>query len=179
MAQGAAILPAAAFVEMALQAGKESLTDGALCVAEIEMLKPMILHDHRPRIVQATLTESTDGARFAAHSRPAGSLDGAGAAPQWTAHFTARLTAIAKATAGDREAGIDAARARCARELGGSDFYAALAKNGNEWGPCFQGMDHVWCGRGEAVGRVRVLSTLIDVNQYRFHPAVSDACGHS
>ena len=41
-------------------------------------------------------------------------------------------------------------------------------------------MDHVWLGELEAVGRIHVPAPLInEAVKYRFHPAVSDACGHT
>ena len=178
--QGAPILPATAYIEMALQVGKEVLGDAPLSVSEIEVLKPMILHENRSRVVQATLQMGGDGARMAVHSRPVGERSGdTSASSQWTAHATARVAAIESPSDASR-AGIDAARARCDRALDGEQFYSALAKKGNQWGPCFQGMDRVWSGDGEAVGRVRVVPALDgDTARYRFHPAVSDACGHA
>jgi NAD(P)-dependent dehydrogenase (short-subunit alcohol dehydrogenase family)/acyl carrier protein len=63
--------------------------------------------------------------------------------------------------------------------LDGHVFYEALEKRGNEWGPCFRGMEQVWCGEREALGRIRVAASLVAQTQrYRFHPAVSDSCGH-
>jgi acyl transferase domain-containing protein/acyl carrier protein len=178
--QGAAILPATAYIEMALQAGREILGECAVSVSDIEVLKPMILHEDRSRVVQTTVTEGADGARLAVHSRPGEPTGGTNGALRWTAHVTARLTAIAPRAAADvGHAAIAAARSRCDSEVDGSAFYAALAQKGNQWGPRFQGMDHVWSGGGEAVGRVRVLAALDDVSAYRFHPAVSDACGHA
>jgi acyl transferase domain-containing protein len=176
--QGAAIFPATGYIEMAIRSGKEVLQSEALSVTDIEVQKPLILHDTRARIVQTSLTRDEDGARFAVHSRPAESSNSDG---PWTAHVSARIRVIkAPASTETGRSFIEEARGRCGRELDGRRFYAALAAKGNQWGPCFQGMDHVWSGDGEAVGRVQVGPSLIrDINRYQFHPAVSDACGHS
>ena len=105
--------------------------------------------------------------------------DSAGSA--WTTHATARIRAVDLRpgfTEGTGLAVLEAARARCPERTEGRDFYAALAGSGNQWGPSFQGMDEVWRGPGEAVGRVRVPAAVADeLARYRFHPAVADACG--
>ena len=50
---------------------------------------------------------------------------------------------------------------------------------GNQWGPDFQGLDEVWRRGGEAVARIRLAAGLAGrTGAYRFHPALSDACGH-
>jgi myxalamid-type polyketide synthase MxaC len=177
--QGAAVLPATAYIEMALQAGAEVLGDGPLSVSAIEVLKPMILHEHRGRLTQVTLTQDGADAQFVVHSRPSAAAS-AGVPLQWTTHVTARVARLETGSSCEGLAGLELARARCARESEGPVFYAAVAKQGNQWGPCFQGMERVWLGESEAVGRVRVAPSLVDdLPRYRFHPAVADSCGHA
>jgi acyl transferase domain-containing protein/acyl carrier protein len=179
--QGAAIVPATAYIEMALAAAGEVLGSGSLSVREIENLKPIILHEGIAHRVQATLVVEADGtARFAVHGRRlAEGADGANA--PWTAHVTARLALLAEPCADQGGlAGLDAAKHRSSSELSGESFYASLAKKGNQWGPCFQGMQHVWRGEGEALGRVQVVTALAgEVSRYCFHPAVADSCAHA
>jgi acyl transferase domain-containing protein len=183
--QGAAIVPATAYIEMALAAGSEVLGAGSLHLQQIENLKPMILPEGVSRRLQVTLSLDADGkARFAVHSRLAlGAGDASAKVSAWTAHVTALLSVedlVENEAASEQGlAAIEAARARCDTAIAGGSFYAALAAKGNQWGPCFQGMDQVWIGENEAVGRVRVPAPLADeFARYRFHPAVSDACGH-
>ena len=178
-------MPATAYIEMALAAAGEVLGAGSLHLQQIENLKPMILPEGVARRVQVTLSLDTDReARFAVHSRLAlGAGDASAKVSAWTAHVTALLSvedAVENEAASERGlAVIEAARARCNNTIAGGSFYAALAAKGNQWGPCFQGMDEVWIGENEAVGRVRVPESLVDeIARYRFHPAVSDSCGH-
>jgi acyl transferase domain-containing protein len=172
--QGAAIVPATAYIEMALAAGGELLSSGSLSVREIENLKPIVLREGDQRLLQATLALDGDGARFAVYSRHA-SHDTPGA--PWTTHMTARLSII---VAPGSTPALDSARQRCVTPVDGAHFYAALAAKGNQWGPCFQGMRQVFMGDCEAVGRVDVAAGVAsEVGRYRFHPAVADACGHT
>ena len=99
------------------------------------------------------------------------------AAGAWTLHASGRL-----ALADTEESTLDlgAARARCADEVGGEEFYRRLAQRGNDWGPCFRGLAHVWRGPNEAVAEVRAPQALTDdLERYRFHPALADAAGHA
>ncbi len=180
--QGHAIVPASAYIEMALAAGSEIFGSGSLVLSQIENLRPIILRDGMRYLVQATLLAGEDGAAaFAVHGRaqPIGEAHSSRRLP-WVSHMTAR---IEKAAAPQEQAPgtaiVAAARDRCHSEQQGFAFYAALAEKGNEWGPCFQGVDRLWHGDGEIVGRVHIPASIArEATQYRFHPAVSDACGH-
>lgn len=98
----------------------------------------------------------------------------------WTTHATARIARLE--TAAETQSGLsvlELARAHCTREVEGRAFYTALDAKGNQWGPAFQGLEQVWIGEGEAVGRVRTVPSIgFETDRYRFHPALSDACGH-
>ena len=181
--QGTAIVPATAYIEMALAAGAEVLgapgEGRALKVEQIENLKPLAVREGERRVVQAALVvEPGGGGRFAVHSRPAPAA-GAKAAAPWTAHVTARIAPAEAAREGGRP-DLEAIRARCGTALSGADFYAALARKGNQWGPCFQGLREVWIGDGEAFARVQAPDAVAgEAARFRFHPALSDACGHT
>jgi acyl transferase domain-containing protein/acyl carrier protein len=177
--QGTAIVPATAYIEMALAAAREAGSPGPLRLTAIENRKPLLLMEGTIHELQVTLrTEPGAGATFTAHSRPRD--DGKAPSPQWTLHATGTLEACDPSTPGERaEPALVAVRRRCPREVSGPDFYAELARKGNEWGPAFQGLERVWIGEGEAVGLVRIVPELAgDAGRYLLHPAVSDACGH-
>ena len=126
------------------------------------------------------MAASADGAaRFTVHGRAAGAGQGRSPVPPWVIHMTAQIATSDQVDDAPALATVKAARERCNSDKRGSAFYAAMAEKGNAWGPCFQGVDHVWVGDGEAVGLVRVpSSTARDLAKYCLHPAVSDACAH-
>jgi acyl transferase domain-containing protein len=180
--QGAAIVPATAYIEMALAAGGEVLGGGSLAVREIENLKPIILHDGVVHRVQVTLVVETDGsARFSVHGHRIFAAAPAGTNTRWIEHMTARLARIEPPAEVDNAFGIlETLKSDPEAVLSGDQFYALLANKGNQWGAAFQGMRQVWRTPGEALGRIDVPPTLVgEVSRYRFHPAVSDACGHA
>ena len=147
--QGAAIVPATAYIEMALAAGTEVL-GGALVIRELENVKPIILNEGDRCRVQTTVVVAATNARFTIHSR-------VGAGP-WTLRARGELGSAA-AVAADGLAIVEA-KARCPELVEGVDFYAALAREGNQWGPAFQGLQRVWRGEGEAVAKIQAPPTV-------------------
>lgn len=61
---------------------------------------------------------------------------------------------------------------RCTGEMSGEDLYAEFGENGNQFGPAFQGIERLWQGRAEAIGRVRVSASELKENY--LHPTVLD-----
>jgi acyl transferase domain-containing protein/acyl carrier protein len=180
--QGLAIVPASAYIEMALAGAGDVFGPGSMSVRQIENLRPIVLREGGCYLVQSTLVRGDERtARFMVHGRALQRdahrfADASG----WTLHMAAQIGAGDVPTAGESGLAIvQAARERCRSELNGSAFYAALAEKGNDWGPAFQGLDHLWLGDGETVGRVRMPSSLThEASRYGLHPAVSDACAH-
>ena len=179
--QGTVIVPATAYMEIAMASAREIFGNAPLSVRQIENLKPMILYDDDVQLLQTILVAEADSvARLAIHSCP---KDGHGqpvTPVEWTAHVTATISLIHSAPPGNGLATVNVAREQFGRGLTGGEFYGLLAEKGNQWGPCFQGMEHVWVGDGEAVARIRVPHMLAhEVARYQIHPAISDACGHA
>ena len=170
--QGAPIVPATAYIEMALAAGAEVLETERVRLRKLENLKPLILRKGESRVLQATLVvdQKRDSASFSVSSRGVGG--------DWTKHVTAEVEAIAASDV-DQVEPLEVVRGRCTGELSGERFYETHIMKGNQWGPFFQGMKQVWFGEGEAVARIEVSPTLQEESlRYGFHPAVSDSCGH-
>jgi acyl transferase domain-containing protein/acyl carrier protein len=174
--QDAVIVPASAYIEMAIAAAVQVFGARPVCVREIENLKPVILHEGAAHRLQTALRLDADGtARITVHGRPT-----ADAEAPWTGVMTARVSQIQNSDVVPSSiAALDETRNRTNNEVSGAAFYAMLASKGNQWGPAFQGIQHLWRGAGEALGRVRVSSAVAaDCPDFKFHPAVSDACGH-
>jgi acyl transferase domain-containing protein/acyl carrier protein len=179
--EGTVIVPATAYMEIAMATAREIFGSAPVSIQQIENLKPMVLHDDDILLLQTVLvTEPDNVGRLEVHSCPKGKPGEPVTAARWTAHVTATISLIQSEPPGNGLATIDAAREQFTRGLPGKEFYALSAAKGNQWGPCFQGLDHVWIGDGEAVARVQVPYKLEhEVSRYQFHPAISDACGHA
>jgi len=79
--QGSVVMPAAAYVEMAVQAARSALGEGVLEVRDLELRRPLVLEPEQPTGVQVSLTVKAGGrADFQIHARP-----GAPANAAWSA----------------------------------------------------------------------------------------------
>ena len=180
--QGRAVVPASAYIEMALAGAAEVFGSGPISIRQIENLRPIVLRDGKACVIQSSLGIAANGAaRFEVYSRP---LERSKRQPprtsDWTLHMTAQVVPAEETEADNMGlAVVRAAQERCRTELDGAAFYAALAEKGNDWGPAFRGAQHLWLGAAKSVGRVFAPAPIAgEVGRYQLHPAVADACAH-
>jgi acyl transferase domain-containing protein/acyl carrier protein len=166
---GAALLPAAAYLEAALAAANEVLP-GVDTVEELVMREPLVLPDEGTRVCQLVVSpEGAAGATFQLISLGEGSA--------YTAHASGRFRATRATDARPTPPSLAEARASCSETLSTQDFHAQFAARGLELGPRFQGIQKLWRGRGEALGELRLPEALSsEAGAYRIHPALLDAC---
>ncbi|HVE81537.1 MAG TPA: type I polyketide synthase [Myxococcales bacterium] len=86
--QGNAVMPAAAYVEMAVQAACAVLGTEEVEVRDLELHRPLLLEPEQPTALQLTLTVKERGGQFQVHARSGAPRTGPGGAPgeePWTA----------------------------------------------------------------------------------------------
>lgn len=168
---GVAILPAAACLEMALAGAEKTLGPGPHTLDDVSFVAPLALAEREPRAVQTILTPEGAAAGFQVFAREV--AQGAGE-PSWRLHAAGRV----RRSAGEPfRFSLDEARARCPRELPTGAFYRRWHDRGLEYGSAFQGIERLWHGVGEALGRVRLPPPEQgEAPAYGWHPALLDAC---
>ncbi|OLP20312.1 hypothetical protein BST81_00815 [Leptolyngbya sp. 'hensonii'] len=178
--QGAAVLPATAYLEMVLSATIAHRGPGPVVLTQVKNEKMLVLHPEGVPLLQVILTEQAGGQMaFQVYSCNPTLAD-----PVWTLHATGQVQPrSAQAQTGTASildaAAIAAIQARCPEAIDRDVFYQQLSSQENQWGHCFQGVEQIWRGSGEALSRVQVPETLIgDLGSYQLHPAIADACGH-
>jgi acyl transferase domain-containing protein len=172
---GTSIAPSPAFIEMAVRAAEELFGNGPMRIGNLAIQEAMILPEEGLNTFQIILTQNgTDSAAFKIVS-----LD---ANDQWKTHTTGEVARQAASTENDSAGILDQItqiQARCTEQIDGVDYYAGVAAFGLEFGESFRGLQHVWRRDGEALGKVQIPEMLQDeTSQYRFHPALLDACFH-
>ncbi|MGB3442628.1 MAG: amino acid adenylation domain-containing protein [Actinophytocola sp.] len=157
--QGNVVLPAAGYLEMAMQAVRAMTGGATAALADIELRKALFLTSAEARTVQ--LSFSSDAAFTVA------TVDGA-------VHSSGVVRASQRRSS---DAALDAAavRARCVRELDRTSCYAGLAAMGYGYGPAFQSIERVWLGDGEALALIQPAEPL-DTEDHHMHPVLLDAC---
>ncbi|TDQ51640.1 type I polyketide synthase [Actinorugispora endophytica] len=168
---GAAVVPGAAFAEMALHAGGRV---GCGAVAELTLHAPLVLPERGGVAVQLAVEgPGPDGGRsFTVHSRAGADPDGADA--PWVRHADG-LLAVAGAAPPD-DAGAWPPPGSVPVDLDG--FYAGLERRGYGYGPAFRGLTAAWRRGGEVFAEA-ARPEAGGTAGYGIHPALLDAALHT
>jgi acyl transferase domain-containing protein len=182
-----ALLPATAFLELVLAAGRVVGCEG---VAELTLQAPLVLTPEGAVQLQVALGEPDgDGRReVQVYSRPQLPAQAAGEQEDgdggWTRHASATLPARADTarSLGDRgleRLGSDWPPAG-AREIDVELLYDRLAETGFNYGPQFQGLQAAWrTDSGEIYAEVTLTEqAAAEAGKYAIHPALLDAALH-
>ena len=160
---GRPVLPAAAYLEMALAAATDAL-GGAHELKAMAIANPLTF-DEDVRTVQLIVGRGDSGsASFEIFSEdPAG---------KWLLHASGAIVPAETPKA----LSLDAARGRCGDAVAVDELYARLYGGGLEFGPEFRCIETAWRGVGEAVAHVRLSANLLsEAASYGVHPALLDA----
>ena len=175
--QGKTVLPAAAYIEMAIAAAVEAVSDLPVVLTQFEIKRELLLQRETEFEIQTRLENQVAGNMiFQVHSRKRNSNG------DWTLHASGTIQGdkievpAAKFDACQREA-LENRSTHC---LDGAEFYGLHEERGNQWGPCFRGLSRVWQGHGEALSAVTVpLGIQGELSCYLFHPAFFDSLTHT
>jgi acyl transferase domain-containing protein/SAM-dependent methyltransferase/acyl carrier protein len=166
--QGAVLVPGMAYLELALAAGKEAHGTGPYVVEEIKFVKACFLPKGQARYLQ-TIYQPHDSS-FHIHTQVQES------GQPWVLHATGVVRSRQEEPP-PVQFTPEQLQQRCLGEVGTADCYEALKKIGLDYGPTFQGIEHLWLGDGEALGRIAAPPEVAaELDKYHFHPALLDAC---
>ncbi len=172
--QGVAVLPASAYLEMALAAAVEVFGEQSFALKDVEFARALFLPEDKPHTIQVILSPGTDGgASFHIYSRP-----GDHASKSWTLHATGNACPLEDNSTfpvSGRET-LAEIQSRCSEKVSGQDYYLRLRESGIDYGPFYQSIAQLWRNNGEVLGEVKVPDgSDTEFNAYRIHPAVLDA----
>jgi acyl transferase domain-containing protein len=182
---GRVLVPATAFVEMAVRAGDEV---GCARLDELVVVAPLVLSGGAGVQVQVVVGPLDDSGRRSVdvYSRPdePGEADGAGEPNRveegWTRHVTGALSGAPSATTDPSESDLKVWPPEDAVEVQLADAYEALAGGDLGYGPAFQGVRAMWRRGAELFAEVRLPEEQApDAARFGIHPALLDAAVHS
>ena len=165
--QGAPILPAAAFVELALAAAGEHLRpeEGGLGIEDLVIAEPLGFDGGAAVRTVQTVVGPDAGIRVLSQGE-----DEEG----WRLHATGRLLAVAHPAKGEPPAAI---RDRCTEEVPAEEHYARMRGHGLDFGPSLRAVAQIHRRDGEALGKIRAPAEVErEAGAFRLHPALLDAC---
>jgi acyl transferase domain-containing protein/surfactin synthase thioesterase subunit/acyl carrier protein len=163
--EGRVMLPASAFVEVALAAGEICQPGGRHEVSNIMLRRPLIFDAGEPHDVQTSLRATAGGAfEVEIHARRG---------ERWTLLATATLGQHVGDFAGQADPGP------ASRRGDGAELYASLRSVGYGYGPAFAAVRTIERSGNVAAGTIVMPIDLRESERtYRFHPALLDACFH-
>jgi acyl transferase domain-containing protein/D-arabinose 1-dehydrogenase-like Zn-dependent alcohol dehydrogenase/acyl carrier protein len=174
-AMGTVLLPGAAFVELALQAGERA---GAPAIEELTLAAPMVLPESGAMQLQVSVTTLDEEGRceIAIHSRLEAGEGEPASEGEWTENAAGVLTeAEPRLEALDLEAWPPEG----ARALGLEGAYERLAEAGLEYGPVFQGLTAAWRDGEALYAEVSLAEEQVSqAARFGLHPALLDAALH-
>jgi hypothetical protein len=169
---GTAIYPTTGYIEMALAGAAEILGPGPYVVEDFLILRPLVVGETTGQQVRLTFVKASASGRTEVTIGPASAPHTASA----EMYAAGRIAAVPGVEAAQAEH-PDHARARLPRSLSREEFYRALAANGLDYGEAFQGVQAIWLGDGEALGKIALPEVLDgDREHYQVHPVLLDSC---
>ncbi len=167
---GGAVMPAAAFVEMALAASKEWFADDENQeqqweIENLEIRAPIVL-DHG-KTLRFKLFPKDGSFTISSRDRLSDS--------QWSENVVGRLLGKTNKKRPENYA-VTSYIANTAHTLSSQGHYRLTESVGLSYGPTFQGVEEVWVSSLSALAKIKTGSQLnIDNTSYLLHPALLDA----
>ena len=179
---GTAILPATAYFEMALAAGREIFGSDHFVLEEVFIQQPLVLEPdttHEFQTVQLILSPLEGGERGYWFEILSQGTDENESEPIWRLHAEGQL--LAAPPQHWEGADLAALQAVYIAELPVNAYYQLLQEGGLEYGPNFQAIRQLWYteapDEGGALGLIQLPEELLtQASAYQLHPVLLDAC---
>ena len=160
------ILPASAYIEIALQAVREAETLVSPQLNHFAFLQPMQLQEEVIRTLQVAMKPQGKGFSLSIFSR-------ADSEKTWTLHATADLEEGSETG----KISFEEFSKEEATEVNPEVFYELLQSRDLVYEDAFQGVETLWSREREALGWVNLPEKWqYDARSYQLHPALLDAC---
>ncbi|WP_238845871.1 type I polyketide synthase [Nostoc edaphicum] len=157
------ILPGAAYIEMALAAGKEVFQSDRLYLENISLQQACIFTPDSPRIVQFILTDSYEFEIVSATENA------------WTVHTTGKVGVNKDVNPNGIFNFLEQQR-HCTQITNIADFYQNLKTVGIDYGETFQVITQLWYNENQSLAEIHLPEICTERSGYQFHPIVLDGC---
>ena len=165
---GAVVLPAAAFIEMALAASRLRLPAERHAIENLEIRTPVLLESGETKTLRFRLDE--DGAFTISSRTRLGDSE-------WTHHASGTLEGARDGDPAPRYE-LEGGLSPRARAFGAAEHYRITEALGLRYGPAFRGLAETRCEGDTAWARLRARTELPieDTGRFHLHPCVLDPC---
>lgn len=171
---GEILLPAAAFIEMAIAAGFAVLNSDKLALESLILHQALMLREDAVTTIQIKLTPQKPNAHefqvFSAASTH--DHDDSG----WILHASGKIAPLDH----DREpkhAELAILQSRITNQVSVDRYYQTLRERGIAFGADFMSLDKAWNLEGEALGQIRLPEqAMTGASDFTLHPVLLDGC---
>jgi acyl transferase domain-containing protein/NADPH:quinone reductase-like Zn-dependent oxidoreductase/acyl carrier protein len=165
--QGSIVFPGSGYVEMALSAASRLLDTRAVAIDTLQIRRPIVLSGREAAHLEFALSADDGSFRVSV-------IDGSAHTASSIAVGRILPTAMPAPVLPVSVAGL---RGRMTGPVDSETHYRRCAERGLDYGPAFQGVARLWHARDEALGEIVVPGAILnEVEAYRLHPAIFDAC---
>jgi acyl transferase domain-containing protein/NADPH:quinone reductase-like Zn-dependent oxidoreductase/NAD(P)-dependent dehydrogenase (short-subunit alcohol dehydrogenase family)/acyl carrier protein len=173
---GTIILPATAYLEMALSAARQGGKVEEGIIEKMAIEEPLILNASQPKTLQIIISDSGESAAaFKIYSCEPLSEEGK---EDWRLHASGMVRSME--TMPDHDAvseALDAWRRSCDKAIDVDTYYSWLKNIGIIYGPGFNTIERLWQGPGQGLGSLRLSDEMAgQTRDYQLHPALLDGC---
>ncbi|PSR19687.1 beta-ketoacyl synthase [filamentous cyanobacterium CCP3] len=179
------IVPATAYIEMGLAAGKTVLKQTQLQLTDVSIQQPLPLTSGQSTPVQVVLQATDKAGTSAVSSYDAAygfevfslkASSGSSTEPVWTRHAAGRVSPLPAAEVAPAPIDPNVLQSAYPEKISVSAYYQRLGQRGMAYGPSFQGIEALWKGPEGVLGRVQLPTVTSADSSYCIHPALLDAC---
>lgn len=174
---GMVVVPATAYLEMIAAAAKEALGPGTYGVKDMDIREALILNEGEVRRVQIAVTPPEgQEAAFQLASLIAGESDGEA---RWKVHAAGKIQIQVPVVDSRTQPPfpLEEVQSRCQREIPVEAYHQQFQSLGMYLGPAFKGLERLWCGKDEALSRIRLVPAIApEAPLYQIHPGMLDPC---
>lgn len=166
------VVPAAAFMDIALAAAKEIFASQDVRVETLQLPKALFVTDQQKSIITRISGDAATRKRLEVFSRDS---DAAQDAP-WELNATASIVSGAASVSDEPVSGEEVINTQI-RQLVKREFYQLVAERGLNYGPQYQVVNELFRNHDSAFAVTSLPeSVLKDANKYMLHPAIGDGC---
>jgi acyl carrier protein len=161
------VVPGACHLSLLLAAAKSTFKNSGCVLENVVFPQALAIAQDKERIVQLALTAENVDFAFKLISFEEEEAD------NWAVHATGKVTtAYGKPSTVSRSE----VESRCTRELASIQLYEALRERNIDLGTSFRWLNSIHLGEREALGCLKVPTTILDAAEYELHPTLIDSC---
>ncbi|MDJ0569456.1 MAG: type I polyketide synthase [Pleurocapsa sp. MO_192.B19] len=168
-----AIVPATAYLEMALAAGKTVFKTDNLVLEEVVIQQALALPEDQSKTIQLILIpENSKAYSFQIFSLD---LDAENSEPSWTSHASGKV--LVSEAGQTPQTDLMALQAEYTEPVSIESHYQQFRERGMEYGSSFQAITQLWQQPGTAaLGQIQLPKSLeLEAEKYQLHPILLDA----